>query len=79
MDLIVRYEFTDEMPVAAFKMVYNVLIDICRLLTNRKNACFDKIGLFQIDDETDKCYCFADGLIDYPYKTFTKKIKIFFK
>lgn len=46
---------------------------MCRILTNRKNVCFDKIRLFQIDDETDKWYCFADGFIDYPYKTFTKK------
>lgn len=73
MDLIFRYEFLDEMPLVAFKIVYNVLIDICRFMTNRKNVGFDEVRLFQIDDETGKWLRFADGFIDYQYESFTQK------
>ena len=44
MDLFVRYEFPSELLLAEIKLIYNVLIDICKLLTNRKMS-----GLMQSD------------------------------
>lgn len=73
MDFIVRYEFPKEMPLAAIRITYNVLIDICRLMTNRKNVGFDEVRLFRIDDEYNKWTRFADGFIDYQYESFTQK------
>lgn len=73
MDVIVRYEFYEEVPLRTISLVYNVVLDICRLLTNRKNIKFDEMHLFQIDNETGKWICFADGFIDFRYNIFTKK------
>ena len=73
MDLILKYEFPNKMPLATLKIVYNVLIDICRFMTNRKNVGFDEVRLFQMDDETGKWLRFADGFIDYQYESFTQK------
>ena len=73
MDLIIRYEFPSELLLAEIKLIYNVLIDICRLLTNRKNVGFEAVRLFQVDEETHKWLCFADAFIDYKYDQFTNK------
>lgn len=73
MDLVIRYEFPSELLLAEIKLIYNVLIDICRLLTNRKNVGFDAVRLFQVDEETQKWLCFADAFIDYKYDQFTNK------
>jgi hypothetical protein len=73
MDLIVRYEFSEEVPLGTIKLVYNVLIDICRFMTNRKNVGFGNVKLYQIDNETGKWFQFADGFIDYKYDRFTEK------
>ena len=73
MDLVIRYEFPSELLLAEIKLIYNVLIDICRLLTNRKNVGFDAIRLFQVDEENHKWLCFADAFIDYKYDQFTNK------
>ena len=73
MDLIIRYEFPSELLLAEIKLIYNVLIDICRLLTNRKNVGFEAVRLFQVDEETHKWLCFADTFIDYKYDQFTNK------
>ena len=73
MDLIVRYEFQEEVPLVEIKLVYNVLIDICRFLTNRKNVGFDEARLFQIVEGTQKWLCFANAYIDYQYTQFTSK------
>lgn len=73
MDLVIRYEFPSELLLAEIKLIYNVLIDICRLLTNRKNVGFDAVRLFQVDEETQKWLCFADAFIDYKYNQFTNK------
>ena len=73
MDLILRYEFPNKMPLVTLKIVYNVLIDICRFMTNRKNVGFDEIHLYQIDNESGKWLGFADGFIDYQYESFTQK------
>ena len=72
-DVIVRYEFPDEMPLKMVGMVYNVILNICRLMTNRKNVGFDKVCLYQVDGESGKWNCFADGFIDFRYEIFTKK------
>ena len=73
MDLFIRYEFPSELLLAEIKLIYNVLIDICRLLTNRKNVGFDAVRLFQVDEENHKWLCFADAFIDYKYDKFTNK------
>lgn len=38
MNLIVRYEFPKEMPIKTIKLTYNVLMKICRFMTNRENG-----------------------------------------
>lgn len=73
MDLIVRYEFPNEMPIATIKLAYNVLMEICRFMTNRENVGFDEVRLYQIDDETGNWIRFADGFLDYQYDRFTQK------
>jgi len=73
MDLVVRYEFLDDMPITEIKLVYNTLIDICRILTNRKNVGFDNVRLFQIDEDSKKWIWYADAFIDYKYEVFTSK------
>lgn len=80
MDLIVRYEFPNEMPIATIKLAYNVLMEICRFMTNRENVGFDEVRLYQIDDETGNWIRFADGFLDYQYDRFTQKhiSKIFY-
>ena len=56
MDLIVRYEFPEEMPIKTIKLVYNVLMKICRFMTNRENVGFDEVRLYQLDDETGNSF-----------------------
>ena len=73
MDLVIRYEFPYELLLAEIKLIYNVLIDICRLLTNRKNVGFDVVKLYKIDEKTQELSCFADAFIDYKYEQFTNK------
>lgn len=73
MELILRYEFPDKVPLATLKLVYNVLVDICRFMTNRNNVGFNEVRLFQIDDENGQWLRFADGFIDYQYESFTQK------
>ncbi len=73
MNLIVRYEFPKEMPIKTIKLTYNVLMKICRFMTNRENVGFDEVRLYQIDDETSKWFKFADGFLDYQYDGFTNK------
>lgn len=73
MNLIVRYEFPKEMPIKIIKLTYNVLMKICRFMTNRENVGFDEVRLYQIDDETGKWFKFADGFLDYQYDNFTNK------
>lgn len=73
MNLIVRYEFPNEVHIKTIKTIYNVLLKICRFMTNRKNVGFDEVYLFQIDDETGKWCRFADGFLDYQYESFTQK------
>lgn len=73
MDLVVRYEFPNEMPLIAIKLTYSVLIEICRFMTNRRNVGFDAVRLFQIDEETGKWLRFAEGFIDFQYDVFTQK------
>lgn len=73
MDLVVRYEFSAEMPISEIKLVYNTLIDICRILTNRKNVGFDNVRLFHIDEDSKKWNWYADAFIDYKYEVFTSK------
>lgn len=73
MDLIARYEFQREMPLVTVKLVYKVLMEICRFMTNRMNVGFDEVRLFQIDDETGKWLRFTDGFIDYQCERFTEK------
>jgi len=73
MDLVMRYEFSEKVPIATIKLVYNVLIDICRFMTNRKNVGMNEMSLFQIDEESGKWLRFAEGFIDYQYSNFTEK------
>lgn len=73
MNLIVRYEFSKEMPIKTIKLAYNVLMKICRFMTNRENVGFDEVRLYQIDDKTGKWFRCADGFLDYPYDNFTEK------
>ena len=73
MNLIVRYEFPNEMPIKTINLTYNVLMKICRFMTNRENVGFDEVRLYQIDDETGKWFKFADGFLDYQYDNFTNK------
>jgi len=73
MNLIVRYEFSKEMPIKTIKLIYNVLMKICRFMTNRGNVGFDEVRLYQIDDEKDEWIKFADGFLDYQYDNFTEK------
>ena len=73
MDLIIRYEFQDEVPLIEIKLVYNVLVNICRFMTNRKNVGFDNVKLFQIDKETKNWLCFADVCIDFRCSSLTSK------
>lgn len=73
MDVIVRYEFYEEVPLRTIRLVYNVILDICRLLTNRKNVKFDETRFFQMDDESGKWLCFVDGFMDFRYDKFTEK------
>ena len=73
MNLIVRYEFPKEMSLKTIKLTYNVLMKICRFMTNRENVGFDEVRLYQIDDETGKWFKFADGFLDYQYDNFTNK------
>lgn len=73
MNLIVRYEFPKEMPIKTIKLTYNLLMKICRFMTNRKNVGFDEVCLYQIDDGTGKWFKFADGFLDYQYDNFTNK------
>ena len=73
MDVIVRYEFPDKMPLKTISLVYNVILNICRLMTNRENIGFDEVRLFQVDDESQKWSYFADGFIDFQYEKFTQK------
>ena len=73
-DVVIRYEFQEEVPLIEIKTIYNVLTDICKFMTNRKNVGFDEIKLFQLDKETTTLVCFADAFIDYRYNEFTKKL-----
>ena len=74
MDLVIRYEFPKAVPLVEIKLIYNVLSDICKFMTNRKNVGFDDIKLFQLDKETAKWLHFADAFVDYRYNQFTQKI-----
>lgn len=74
MDLVIRYEFPSKLLIAEIKLVYNTLIKICRILTNRKNVGFDNVKLFQSDEKCKKWIWFADAFIDYKYETFTSKL-----
>ena len=73
MNLIARYEFPKEMPIKTIRLTYNVLMKICRFMTNRENVGFDEVCLYQIDDKTGKWFKFADGFLDYQYDKFTEK------
>lgn len=73
MNLIVRYEFLNEVHIKTIKTIYNVLMKICRFMTNRRNVGFDEVRLFQFDDETKSWCRFADGFLDYQYNSFTQK------
>ena len=65
MDLVVRYEFEQEIPLNNIKTIYSTLIKICRFMTNRKNVGFDKIKLYQFNQEQNYWENFADGYLDY--------------
>lgn len=73
MDLVLRYEFSEEIPLKFIKNIYHILLEICRFMTNRKNVGFDDVRLFQIDKETGKWLCFGDGFIDCQYDNLTEK------
>ena len=74
MDLVVRYEFEQEIPLNNIKTIYNILIKICRFMTNRKNVGFDEIKLYQFDPEQNYWENFAAGYLDYSYEKFTEKL-----
>lgn len=73
MDLVVRYKFEQEIPLNSIKTIYSTLIKICRFMTNRKNVGFDKIKLYQFNQEQNYWENFADGYLDYSYENFTEK------
>lgn len=73
MDLIVRYEFEQEILINNISTVYNILIKICRLMTNRKNVGFDNVKLYQFNQERKGWNNFADGYVNYSYEKFTEK------
>ncbi|WP_026519393.1 hypothetical protein [Butyrivibrio sp. FCS006] len=73
MDLCLRFEFDNELPLIYVKRIFHDISELCRLLTNRENVGFDSIELYKIDDKTQKWLGFAEGIAYYPYDLFTQK------
>ena len=54
------------MPIKTIRLTYNVLMKICRFMTNEKMSDSSmRVCLYQIDDKTGKWFKFADGFLDY--------------
>ena len=73
MDLCVRFEFDEELPIIYVKRIFHIMTETCRIMTNRQNVGFDSIQVYKKDEETKKWLCFAEGIANYTYDSFTKK------